>query len=501
MILSAERKDRTPAVLLPYQQRWCADESPVKIIEKSRRVGLSWGEAADSTLLAANEKGMDTWYIGYNKDMAQEFILDCADWAKSYNMAAGEIHETEEVFKDGDEEKSILAFVIRFASGYRVTALSSRPSNLRGKQGRVIIDEAAFHEQLRELIKAAMALLMWGGQVHIISTHNGVDNPFNELINDARSGKNNFRLHRVTFTDALNDGLYRRICLRKGTKWTASGEAKWVADIRKFYGDDADEELDCVPKNGGGAFLSRALIESRMSKQTPVLQWSQKDEFTQLPDHIREAEARDWCEASLKPLLITIPPDSVTFFGEDFGRSGDLTVIAPLLQEKNLVRSVIFLVELRNTPFKQQEQILFYIVDRLPRFTGGALDARGNGQYLSEVAMQRYGATRIQQVMLSEAWYLKHMSPFKAALEDGTLDKLPSNDDVLADLRAFQTIKGVAKIPDAHTKDSDGNKRHGDAGIALALAYFASREINKGPVTVKSGRRHQSSEILKGYQQ
>ena len=32
--------DRTPMVLLPYQQRWIADTNPVKVCEKSRRIGL-----------------------------------------------------------------------------------------------------------------------------------------------------------------------------------------------------------------------------------------------------------------------------------------------------------------------------------------------------------------------------------------------------------------------------------------------------------------------------
>ena len=31
------------AVLLPYQQAWAADKSQVKVVEKSRRIGLSWG--------------------------------------------------------------------------------------------------------------------------------------------------------------------------------------------------------------------------------------------------------------------------------------------------------------------------------------------------------------------------------------------------------------------------------------------------------------------------
>ena len=49
-------------VLLPYQIRWLADESPIKVAEKSRRIGLTWTEAAASTLAAAASKGMDTWY-------------------------------------------------------------------------------------------------------------------------------------------------------------------------------------------------------------------------------------------------------------------------------------------------------------------------------------------------------------------------------------------------------------------------------------------------------
>ncbi|KVN76028.1 hypothetical protein WL05_01865 [Burkholderia ubonensis] len=499
MTIAANHVGRAPFVLLTYQQKWCADTSPVKVSEKSRRVGLTWAEAADSSLLASSKRGMDVWYVGYNKDMAQEFIRDCADWAKFYSLAAGEIEETEEVFQDDDGEKSILAFVIRFASGLRVTALSSRPSNLRGKQGRVIIDEAAFHEQLGELLKAAMALLMWGGQVHIISTHDGVDNAFNELVTDVRTGKKPYSLHRITFEDAVRDGLYRRICLRRGVEWTAEGEAAWVKEIRASYGADAEEELDCVPKNSGGAWLSRALIESRMSADTPVLRWACKQGFEVLPDHIRAAECRDWLEATLGPLLVALPTDARSYNGEDFGRTGDLTVHVPLIEQQNLIRRVPFIVELRNVPFRQQEQIAFYLLDRLPRFTGGAFDARGNGQYLAEVAMQRYGASRIQQVMLTESWYREHMPPVKAAFEDGTIDGLPKDADVLADLRAVQVIKGVPRIPDVRTTGQDDGKRHGDAAVAVALAYYASRELNKGPVTAKSRRRRASARMTEGY--
>lgn len=396
-----------PAVLLPYQQRWIEDDSPLKVIEKSRRTGLTWGEAADDVLTAAADRtagGQNVYYIAYNQDMTVEYIQACAMWARAFNRAAGEIEEG--FWEDDEADKHIKTFTIRFPeSGFRIVALTSRPSNLRGRQGVIVIDEAAFHEQLYELLKAALAMLIWGGKVRVISTHNGDENPFNELINDIRAGKRKGTVQRITFKEAVAEGLYRRVCLRLGKPWTAEDEAAWMQGVYDFYGAGAEEELDCIPSNGSGAYLSRALIESRMNPATPVLRFSCEKGFETLPDHIREAEARDWCERELKPLLAKLDPSTRSYYGMDFGRSGDLSVLWPLLEDQGLVRRVPFLVELRNVPFRQQEQILFYIVDRLPRFMAGAMDARGNGQYLAEVAMQRYGSTRIEQVMLTEGWY------------------------------------------------------------------------------------------------
>ena len=61
----------------------------------------------------------------------------------------------------------------------------------------------------------------------------------------------------------------------------------------------------------------------------------------------------------------------MSFLGEDFGRSGDLTVIWPLQLKGNTLRRTPFVIELRNIPFRQQEQVLFYVADRLPRFRRG----------------------------------------------------------------------------------------------------------------------------------
>jgi phage FluMu gp28-like protein len=251
-------------LLLGYQQRTVDllfAGTALIVIEKSRRIGLTWGVAGFAALKAASSVaagGQNVWYMGYDKDMTLEFIEVCAMWARAFGLVAGEMEEEEVLYVDDNgKEQGVKAFSIRFASGFRITALPSVPRALRGKQGIVIIDEAAFHKNVDEVIKSAMALLIWGGQVVVISTHDGVSNPFNVLLEEIRAGKRKGVPLKITFRDAMEAGLYERVALVAQTKGTElAPKEQWEADIRAAYGDDAGEELDCVPKMGSGALIS-----------------------------------------------------------------------------------------------------------------------------------------------------------------------------------------------------------------------------------------------------
>jgi len=198
-----------------------------------------------------------------------------------------------------------------------------------------------------------------------------------------------------------------------------------------------------------------------MSADVPLVRFVGKLTFLdRTPAELRK-EADDFCHEKIDPHLARIQPGLLSCFGDDFGRSDDITVIWPMQIGKSLTRRTPFIVELRNCPFEQQRQILFYIVDRLPRFFGGAMDARGNGQYLAEVAAQRYGAS-VEQTMLSLEWYRDNMPRYKAAFEDGLIE-LPKEPDILADHRIIRMEKGVASILDRRTQGDDGRQRHGDS--------------------------------------
>lgn len=412
-------------------------------------------------------------------------IGDCAFWAKHLAAFAGAVPEVEEfVFEDQDSRepaktKAIQAFRIRFASGFEITALSSRPRSLRGRQGFVIIDEAAFHDDLAELIKAALALLIWGGRVWIISTHDGADNPFNELVEDCRAGKRPFTVLRTTFDDALAAGLFQRICLVSGKQWSAEAEKKFRDEIYAFYGDAADEELGVIPAAGAGVFLDRALIAACSSDAHKVVYWACKPDFVHKSDGVRRAAAQAWFDDEVRPALAAFPPDGLSFVGADIARSADLTDFAAgyIPRQSPSKKLVVPLVlELRNVPFAEQEWILHELIRALPRFSAGKVDARGVGAQIAERTMQLFGASRIEEVKATVEWYRANMPVLKRRFEDGSIE-IPKDDDVRNDLRLFKVTKGVPQLPEGvRIRSSRGGTRHGDSAIALAMLVAAAEQ-------------------------
>lgn len=488
-----ERMKRTK-LLLPYQSRAIAlsHQHQLFVEEKSRRTGLTYGFAADAVLTASAVRGaQDFFYIAYNLDMTREFIGYCADFSKAFQRSG---KQSEFLFDDGSEQ-GIKAFRIDFPAGKSIVALSSKPRSLRGKQGVVLIDEAAFHDQLEELLKAAIALHMWGGRTIVISTHDGADNPFNLLIEDIRAGRREGHVERLTLEDAMAQGLYRRICLRTGQTWSEQAEKDWESKLRRTYGDAAEEELDVVPARGSGTYLPRATIEAAMA-QRPVLRLTCKDDFSRRDLDWRKDFIDEWLESNILPLLEQMSPDRYVYFGQDFARSSDLSAIAVGQYDEMANLDCRFMIEMRNTPFREQEQILRYICDNVALFAAAKMDARGNGQQLAETMVDLYGEDRIEAVMASDKTYLAMMPRLKARIEDRTII-IPRADAVIEDLRCIKQVRGVPKIPERSKVDkSDGAKakRHGDTAIAL-MHLVAAADEDVGPVDLHTtGERRATAE-------
>jgi len=469
-------------LLLPFQKAWIEDESPLKIWEKSRRIGASWTEALNSVLQTQGSKGQSSYYLSYNKDMTRQFLADAKFWAGIVNIAASELQE-EIVKEDG---KEFTVYRITFLNGKEIVGLPSVSYAVRSKQGRIILDEAAFTDEFEGIKKAALAMLIWGGSYSIISTHNGDDSAFCLFLKDIRAGKEEkWSVHRTTFAEAVKQGLYKRICLKKDKKCTVRGEAEFVKDIRNIYKSKAEEELDVIPSRGGAKYFPYGMLAACAvdASKLPIVRLDCKDDFMWESPQKRKAFVDEWFNAEVKPILqqITGP----CYLGQDFARTGNLSVIwiGEEKSKQELVSRLI--IELNNVPYDQQWQIL-WLISRNCKLGNVAIDSRGNGQALAEAAAQRLycGA---EMVMITRAWYAGIFQRLKNRLE-GRDFVVPDDQYILSDFGIVILKNGQPVVPNEERVDRNGvkAKRHGDGAVAAAMCLYAWEEgsSNAPPVIV-----------------
>ena len=424
----------SPRTLLPYQATWVADKSPLKIMEKSRRVGISWAEAYDCVMHAAEGLG-DVYYQSYSKDMTSSFISDCADWARLLDAGASEVGET--IIKD--PKGDVHVYSIALASGKEITALTSSPRQFRskGRPGDIgVVDEAAYVDNLEEVLKAVLAFLMWGGKVRIISSHCGEASPFNQLVGKIRDGKRPGSHHRVTFDDAIADGLYRRICEITGMEWSEDAETEWAADIREFYESAAAEELDCIPSSGGGPWLSWQLIRAA-----------------------QHAEAGD----------PTLWQRGQTYIAIDVARYVHNWVLL-VLEVVGDVMWVREMIVLRNRTFSEQEKVLDD-ADRKYRPIRILIDRTGMGLQFTERAQENYGSERVVGIVFSAGSKLDMAIALKQVMQDRrlrTVDDTETANDLYS-VKGEPGPSGMRLVTDE--SETDG---HADRFWVHAMAASAA---------------------------
>ncbi|MDO5625022.1 MAG: hypothetical protein Q4G71_10060 [Pseudomonadota bacterium] len=495
-------------ILMAHQVEWLQIHADIAACEKGRRTGITFAEALGDTLIAATRRsagGDNIYYTGDTKEKGLEFIGYCAKFARVIAQAQRQgVSQIEEfLFDDQDENgnsRQITSYRIRFSSGFQIVALSSRPANVRGLQGKVVIDEAAFHPDVQGMLDAVTALLIWGGKIRIISSHNGKRNPFAQLIRDIEAGKfgDAAVTFRATFDDAVANGLYERVCMMKGETPTPEGKEAWYAKIRNAYGPRKAamrEELDAIPRDGSGVSIPSVWIEEAMREERPVVRLVLGEEFTQMLPHQREAWMEEWIDTHVAGLLKQLNPTLRHVFGQDFARHRHFSVIAPIEIGPTLRRTVPFVVEMNRVPTRQQEQLLWAIIRALPRFSGGAMDATGPGQTLAEYTGDQFGSA-IHQVVLNRGWYGMWMPKLVQGFEDHSID-LPRDDNLADDLRAVEEIEGVPMVAGIERKDlKDADLvRHGDFAIALALGWYASLNT-VAPIDFHSAGARESGQLL-----
>lgn len=449
------------AIFLPSQSKWIEDTSRLKIMEKSRQIGLSWSTAyAAVERTSAQGAKHDQWVTSRDELQARLFIEDCKLWAQVSNMVAQDLGEVVL-----DPKERITAYVLRFANGKQIYSMSSNPDAQAGKRGGRILDEFALHPDPRKLWSIAYPGITWGGSMELISTHRGSHNFFNQLIKEAREHKNpkKISVHRITLQDALDQGFLYKLqhSLPADDERQAMDEAMYFDFIRSGCADaeSFQQEYMCNPADDDSAFLEYGLIDSA--------------EYT---------ANTDWAEFENGRL----------YAGIDIGRKKDLTVLW-VLEKLGDVFYTRHIETLENMRKSDQEKILYPWIAQCDRV---CIDNTGLGIGWVDDAQDKFGKYKVEGVTFTAPIKEQLAYPVRSAMEDKKL-RIPHDPKIRADLRSVtKTTNASGGIRFTAERTTDG---HADRFWALALAVNAS-STSSGPVTVTSRKRKNSiNRQLAGY--
>lgn len=426
-------------IFLPFQRAWIDDKSRLKIMEKSRQIGISWGTSfACVERTAAEENLHDQWISSRDDIQARLFLEDCKKFAGMLNEAARDLGCALI-----DADKKISAYVLAFANGKRIHSMSSNADAQAGKRGGRVLDEFALHPDPRKLYSIAYPGITWGGQLEIVSTHRGSANFFNELVEDVkhRGNPKGFSLHTVTLQDALDQGfLYKlQASLPDGDERQEMDEQDYYDFIRSGCASEEQflQEYMCCPADDAGAFLSYDMIAA--CEYRPGVVW----ELTGAEKEL--------------------------YLGMDVGRTSDLSVfwIIERVMGQFFTKK---LITLQNKTFSEQELVLYALLDN-PAVRRACIDSTGLGMQLAERAQEKFGTYRVEGVRFSAQVKEELAYPVRAAFEDKAV-KIPRDDQIRADLRGIKKVTTAAG--NIRFEADRGANGHSDRFWALALAIHAA---------------------------
>jgi phage FluMu gp28-like protein len=436
-------KQTQQSFFLQYQSNWILDDSRLKILEKSRQVGMTIATAYSAVRRHVSKKNnYDTWIASRDELQAKLFVDDCKKFSKILAPAC-DFFGNRLIF----EEKFDALSSLKFSNGTAINSLSSSVDSQAGKRGSRILDEFALHRDQKSLYATTLPGITWGGRLEILSTHRGSNNFFNKLICEVRDCGNpkNFSYHRVTLQDALEQGFLEKLKskLPDDDERVHMSNGEYFDFVKNSCPDEESflQEYMCVPADDRSAFIASDMVTN--------CEYEFNEQNWELSDFSSKTNE--------------------CFLGIDIGRTNDLTVFWLLERGKNvlLTRKVLCM---QNETFSAQEKELqkFFAVRNLRRI---CIDQTGIGRQFYERASDNFGKYRVEGITFTYAVKEQLAYQLRTAFENREI-KIPSDDFIRADLRSIRretTLAGNIRFA-----GDRGRNGHADRFWALALAIHAA---------------------------
>lgn len=465
--------------LLPYQQRWVEDRSLVRLMEKSRRVGISYATAYDE-VRQHSMKGnrVDTWFSSRDDLTAREFILYCQKFAGILNLAA-KAYDADILYDDG--RKSATASVLRFATETRINSISSNPDVFAGKGGNVGLDEFALRYDPRAVYDIASPTIDWGGRLSIISSHRGAGNFFNRLILDERDPDprkhRGISLHRVTLSLALDEGFLWKLQTK-----LPEGDPRLEMDEEDYYNyqrrrvsseERFRQEYECDPEDEASVFLPYDLLQGSFYQPADDLR-EHTEETTDFRG--KKGRIRYLLPPGVEPsgLVAYLGSLDALYHGKDVARKKDLSVDV-FGERRDGILFVRAVIEFDRVAFSRQEKELYPI---MPRVARSCIDETGIGAQFAERCGEKFGAWRTEGIAFTPASKKMLAGPVRTTFEDRAV-RIPEDERFIGDLRMIKKETVGDHVRYVASDDDDEADSHADRFWGLALMIHAAKPGGK----------------------
>ncbi|GIK18634.1 MAG: hypothetical protein BroJett004_07980 [Planctomycetota bacterium] len=454
---------------LPYQRRWIEDESTVKVWQKSRRIGADFTEAFCCVRdRFAGRRTCDAWYSSADESAAVEWMEYVRTFARDVYGCALEMIEDAEAFDGRDIRVMSVRLPEINGRRSRITAMASNPKSFRSKGGDVILSELAHHENAIELWRAAFPATTWGYRLRVMSTHNGEEAWFNQLVrmglrhadpqthgeprpHDVRSS-----VHTTTIHDAVADGLVERINEVQGTALTRE---RFVEDLRRGCGDEIawNQEYLCKPSADNGSYFPYDLIRPCVREDLRVRE--SLHEFVGDVERGGRGGERGENRGGERGAL---------FVGCDVGRVSDRFALWAV-EDRGGARRTTGALAWRGRTFGEMEVAIAALMG-MGRLRRLCIDSTGIGMQLAERMRQRFGS-RVEPVTFTLRVKEDLATGGRAALEERTCT-LPDDAAALAEINSIRRLVTAAGNV---RYDAERNERgHADLAWAWLLAVHAA---------------------------
>lgn len=453
-------------VLLPYQQEWVKDKSPLKIWKKARQIGFSfvatYGKVVNAiagrrlcVVLSAGQR--QSIELAQKAKEHVEAIARVEQAARGFEFIErehwGTVYEEHDGVIIGKAE--ITQSVIHFPSNRaRLIFLPANPETARGYTGDVLADEFAFHRDAKRIYAAIYPSITRGHSIEIGSTCFGESGVFYELCEK----KNGFSKHCTTIHEAVAQGLDADIkTLRDG----CPDEDIW------------QQEYECIFLSSASSWISWEDIQRASSVDSVVIDIKRDGDFKVAMREIEAAMER-----------FPLPNGALCYSGGDIARRRDLTVFWPLHYFPALGMAITpFIVRMRGRKFKEQRAVAELLIEKYGS-RRHCQDRTGIGEQLAEELVDKYGEARVEPIGFTMEVKEDLAVRTRRRFEDGLI-KIPDNREVHAGIHAvkkFPTAAGHFRF-DAERTDQG----HADEFWGLSLGLMAAEGLPAAALSSSDG--------------